>query len=337
MLDESLVVTSAVSAFNNAAVVAPAFLWNAVLALPLFVAIYFFGRRALDKLGLRSYVTMERSTFWTIVITALWVILMGGNYAVLRDGVSLLPWVTAAILFFAFMFIGINTRVIKLPIWYGAANASSKHRWIINILFLILFLVPVGLSDVLNWWGPILQIGAVLCGFLFGRWGRANMAPVPWTIGIMLATTIGILMQPELFRFGQLGNLTPAHLIWVLMVGMFAAVAMAAVVVNARGRIHQSAYVKLKWLMRFVSALCMILFLLTEAVPMFIASVVAAFIQFAMSVWHSDAVPPQLGYNAMAITMILFGVLTGAVAITAIGLLLIATSDSRHLGIGFML
>lgn len=337
MLDESLVVTSAVSAFNNAAVVAPAFLWNAVLALPLFAAIYVFGRHALDKLGLRSYVTMERATFWTIVIMALWVILMGGNYAVLRDGVSLLPWVTAAILFFAFMFIGINTRVIKLPIWYGAANASSKHRWIINILFLILFLVPVGLSDVLNWWGPILQIGAVLCGFLFGRWGRANMAPVPWTIGIMLATTIGILMQPELFRFGQLGNLTPAHLIWVLMVGMFAAVAMAAVVVNARGRIHQSAYVKLKWLTRFISALCMILFLLTEAVPIFIASVAALFVQFAMSVWHSDTVPQHLGYNAMAITMVLFGVLTGAVAITAIGLLLIAASDSRHLGMGFML
>ena len=89
--------------------------------------------------------------------------------------------------------------------------------------------------------------------------------------------------------------------------------------------------------MRFVSALCVILFLLTEAVPIFIASVVALFIQFAMSVWHSDAVPQYLGYNAMAITMILFGVLTGTVAITAMGLLLMAVSENRRLGMGFLL
>ena len=101
MFDEGLVVASAASAFNNAAVVAPAFLWNALLASPLFFAIYFFGRKFLDTVGMRPYVTPGRVTFWTIVFTALWVIFMGGNYDVLRDGVSLLPFVTAAILFVA--------------------------------------------------------------------------------------------------------------------------------------------------------------------------------------------------------------------------------------------
>ena len=105
MFDESLVVASAVSAFNNAAVVGPAFLWNAVLASPLFVAIYVFGRKFLDVTGLRPYVTGARVTFWTIMFTALWVVFMGGNYDVLRDGVSLLPWVTAGILFVSCLFI----------------------------------------------------------------------------------------------------------------------------------------------------------------------------------------------------------------------------------------
>ena len=53
MFDESLVVASAVSAFNNAAVVGPAFLWNAVLASPLFVAVYVFGRIPLASKNLR--------------------------------------------------------------------------------------------------------------------------------------------------------------------------------------------------------------------------------------------------------------------------------------------
>ena len=337
MFDESLIVASAVSAFNNVAVIGPAFLWNAVLALPLFWVIYMFGRHALDKTGLRPYVTMGRATFWTVIITALWVVLMGGNYAVLRDGVSLVPWVTAIILFVSCMFIGINTRVIKLPVWFGNANATSRYRWFVNLAIFALCMLPVGLSDTLNWWGPILQIGAVIFGFLLGRAGHWQIRAVPWTLGIMLMATIAVLMQPELFRFGQLGNLTPAHLIWVVCVGIFAAAAMAFAVVNPRGRIHRSAYIKLKWLMRFVGILCVILFLLTEAVPIFIAMVAVAFVQFAMSVWHSDAQISGCDNNTMAIVMILFGILVGAVSITAIGILLIAAENNRRVGMGLLL
>lgn len=325
MFDESLVVASAVSAFNNAAVAGPAFLWNAVLASPLFIAVYVFGRKFLDASAMRPYVTGARITFWTVVFTALWCVFLGGNYDVLRDGVSLLPFVTAAILFVTSIFIGINTRPVKLPIWYGRADASNRRRWWINILVFAIAMVPVGLSDTLNWWGPILQIGVVVAGLFIGRRSGRQMRATACALGVMLATTIGILMQPELWRFGQLGNLTPAHLIWVMLVGILAAAAFALDTVNPRGRIHQSAYIKLKWLMRFMTALAIILFLLTEAVPIFIGAVLMAFVLFAMSIWHAEYVPDGLANRTIALTIIAFGVLTGLVVVTAMGLLWYAT------------
>ena len=40
MLEDVIVVQSAISAFNNAALLTPAFLWYAILALPLFVVVF---------------------------------------------------------------------------------------------------------------------------------------------------------------------------------------------------------------------------------------------------------------------------------------------------------
>lgn len=338
MFDESLVVASATSAFNNFAVVPPAFLWNAVLVTPLLFGIYMFVRRFADKCGIKPYITMERMTFWTVVLTALWVVLMGGNYVVLRDGVSLLPWITAAILFVSCIFIGVNTRVIKLPIWYGNGNVSNRRRWIINLIIFALCLVPVWMCGALNWWGGLLQVAAVIIGFLIGRYTNRQMRAVPCTLGVMFVTTVAILMQPELWRFGQLGNLGPAHLLWILALGIVIAAAFALDAVLARGRIHQSAYVKLKWLMRFTLALCMVLFVLTEAVPIFIAAVVSAFLLFAMSVWHSTEVSAILAKRLLAWAIILFGCLISTPAISAIGVIWIALPENESTqGIGFLL
>jgi hypothetical protein len=43
MFDDAIIVQSAISAFNNAALVAPAFLWSALLTLPLYFLIWAFG------------------------------------------------------------------------------------------------------------------------------------------------------------------------------------------------------------------------------------------------------------------------------------------------------
>ncbi len=338
MFNETFVVASAVSAFNNFAVVPPAFLWNTVLCMPLFIGIYLFVRRFSDKCGIKPYVTKERMTFWTVVLTALWVVLMGGNYVVLRDGVSLLPWVTAAILFVSCIFIGINTRVVRLPIWYGRKTASNRRRWLVNLGIVALCLIPVGFSGALSWYGPILQVAAVVLGFLIGRYTNRQMRAVPCTLGVMLATAIAVLMQPELWRFGQLGNLGAAHLVWILIAGIMMAAALALDVINPRSRIHNSAYIKLKWLMRFTSVLCMVLFVLTEAVPLFIASVVSAFVLFAMSVWHAESVSQELAKRTLAWSIILFGCLIGVPTITAIGIIWIAIPEhDSDQGIGFLL
>jgi len=106
----------------------------------------------------------------------------------------------------------------------------------------------------------------------------------------------------------------------------------------ARGRIHQSAYVKLKWLMRFTLALCMVLFVLTEAVPIFIAAVVSAFLLFAMSVWHSTEVSAILAKRLLAWAIILFGCLISTPAVSAIGVIWIALPENESTqGIGFLL
>lgn len=339
MFDENMVVASAISAFNNAAIVAPTFFWIAILGVPLFMAAYLFGHKGLKTMNLQMFVTPERMMFWTVVISAFWVVLMGGNYGVLRDGISLLPLVTGAILFVSSIFIGQNTRAIKLPVWYGAKGASLRRRWFVNILILLCVLVPVGLSDTLNWWGPILQVSAVILGLLFGRFMRWRLPDVSGTIFIMLAITSAMLMQPEFFRFGQLGNLTSIHLIWVLVCGCLFAAAMATGIIKPCGRIHQSAYVKLKWMMRVITLLCMILFILTEAVPIFLVAVASAFVMFAMSVWHAKSLLPKLPYSAMAWAMVAFGVLTGAMTITAMGALWIGAiaGDGYRGGAGFLL
>ncbi len=340
MFDESLVVASAVSAFNNAAVAAPAFFWDALLGVPLFMALYFLGRNFTEKLGFGPYVTSSRVSFWAVFITAMWVVLRGGNYDVLRDGVSLVPWLTAAVLLVASLFVGINTRAIKLPVWYGAKNAGMRRRWLTNVVILILCLVPVALSDTLNWWGPILQVGAVLFGLTLGRFSGRQIRAMPCAVGVMFLTTVAILMQPELWRFGQLGNLTPIHLIWVLFVGILSAMVMALAIVGPHGRIHHSAYVKLKWMVRFIAALCMILFLLTEAVPIFIGAVVAMFALCAMSIWHAKEIPAILPDVFMAWLLIAFGVLTGMVTVTAMGAVwigVIKSENSKMTSIKFLL
>jgi len=338
MFQDTVIVNSAVSAFNNAAIIAPAFFWNAVLCLPLFIGVYLFGRFYSKQIGFDTWINPERVGFWVVTMVALWIVLMGGNYAVLRDGVSLLPFVVAVVLFISCLFIGQRTRAVPLPVWYGNAHTSMKRRWVINIALFLIAMIPVGFSDTLNWWGPILQIGAVFGGLLIGRWCKRQMHAVPFMMSVMFLSSIALLMQPEYFRFGQLGNLTPVHLIGVLMTGILIAAAFAVSIVPACTRIHNSAYIKLKWLVRFGTMLCMVLFLLTEAVPIFIAATFMAFVLFAMSIWHSKSVDSNLAWRMVAMAITMFGILIEVPTVSVLGIFWISVlgltsnqSDARFL------
>ena len=100
-------------------------------------------------------------------------------------------------------------------------------------------------------------------------------------------------------------------------------------IVPACGRIHKSAFVKLKWLVRFGTALCLVLFLLTEAVPIFIATAFMAFVLFAMSVWHRESVADSVRGKMMGLAVIMFGILIDVPTISALGLFWIAVLNSE--------
>lgn len=306
MFNDANIVQSAISAFNNAALVAPAFLWSAVLTLPLYLLIWAFGGKIAEYLRWsRGNITM-RAALWSVVVTLGWVVLFGGNYAVLRDDTSTLPFMVASIIFVAALFIGSYTRDIRF--WRRE-----------NLLYIILFALALGLSDMHAWWGPLLQIGAAFGGFVIGRRAGVEMPAVPGVLLISGATVTAMLMQPEYFRFGQLGNLTWVHLLFVMAFGALAAATVAVRNINTAGRIHDSAYIKLKWMVRFIVALGVALFIMTESVPVFLGTSVAVFVLVALTVWHSTKLPDMLGNRLFALSVILFGVLTAMPVIVAIG------------------
>ncbi len=311
MFNDVVIVQSAISAFNNAALVAPAFLWWAILSLPLMFLVWKCAPMICDKLSLGMDNINARGGVMVALLTFVWVVLFSGNYAVLRDGVSVLPFVVAVIVFLTSLFVASHMR--QLP----AFKINTRARCAVVILILLALV----LSDLHAWWGPVLQVGACLLGWLMGRAARGAMRPVAGMILIILMATVAMLMQPEFFRFGQLGNLTPVHLIFVLMIGVCAMAVIALNNVNARGKIHQSAYVKLKWMMRVVSVLMMALFMLTESVPLFIGMCVAVLLLFMLSVWHAKVQPSGLMERMLAIAIILFGTTTTMPAVTAIGVL----------------
>lgn len=312
MFNDALIVQSAVSAFNNAALNAPAFLWWAILALPVYLMAYFCGGAFTSRIGWNRNNIMSRMSIATVVLMIAWVVLFGGNYGVLRDAASVLPFMTAAILFLGMLFVGSHTRNITLPNW----------RTPLRIGGIALVLVAVGLSDIHAWWGPILQTVAFVGGFLIGRGAsRHEMPEVAGTLMIIMMITTAILMQPEFFRFGQLGSLTPVHLLFILLIGVFAAATIALCNVNPRGKIHRSAYVKLKWMARFLSILGAALFFLTESVPIFLGTSALLLAMFSMSVWHADKIPDALDEKMFAITVGLFGVITVMPALSVMGIL----------------
>jgi hypothetical protein len=137
----------------------------------------------------------------------------------------------------------------------------------------------------------------------------------------LFALTVIILMQPEFFRFGQLGNLTAIHLLFALIIGALAAAIMATRNISPRGRVHQSAYIKLKWMARILAGLCVVLFALTESVPVFLGLTGVLFASFALSVWHSDSVPENLSKKLWALLLCAFGVATSLPLVTVFGIL----------------
>ena len=310
MLNDVFVVQSAASAFNNMALFSPAFLWSALLSLPLFFMVWMCGNLFMAKIGWDKQNLIANSSVWVAGLTFVWVVLFSGSYNVLRDSLSVLPLMIALIIFLTSLFVSSHLRDKKL----------EKFGW---RQFFILFavLIFVGMCDTRTWWGALLQIGALLVGVGLGRFARTGMRVVGGSVLIVLTVTTAILMQPEFFRFGQLGNLTIFHLVAILLFGILGAATVVLFNVVPRGAIKRTVYIKLKWLLRVVCALGGALFLLTEAVPVFLGALGALVLLFTMSIWHSDKADVMLGHKVLAAAMVIFGIITVMPVISAMGIL----------------
>lgn len=324
MFDQAIVVKSAVSAFNNAALGAPLFFWIGVLMLPLFAMVWKCGNDFINGqswwVGLRD--GRRRAFNFGLGVSVLifaWLIFMGGNYGVLRDATSTLPYVVSVLLFVLSAVIIQNLRTInpELPAFVAR---RVRHRRLFLYGMLALIAVAAGIGGMPTLWGFLMPAAAVFGGAVAGRALRRGPSAEMFVTLVMFTVATIMLMQPEFFRFGRLGGLTLIHLAAMFIVGAFAAATVALRVVSPRAKIHHSAFVKLKWMARFVAALGLVLFVLTESVPVFLGLVAVMVLSMAMSVWHAKSVPDDLGGKMWAAMMCAFGVITIMPVITAIGI-----------------
>ncbi len=313
MFDDVLVLSTAISSFNNAALYNPFFIVVGLLTLPLFFMVYIYGKDFVSKFGWNENNTNSQIMFWSALNLLVWLMLFGGNYAVIRDGVSLLPVLVSFILFG--LMIIITNQGTKLG--YLKKLRNKKMKW---LLLLVLLLMTV-FSSVWTWWGILLQIVAVSCGIIVGLQIKKNVSLVPWMVILLISLVIAVLMQPEYFRFGQLGNLTIVHILAIVFAGLFGITAVVARYTNPRGRIHQSAYIKLKWLFRIMSLLAFVLFVMTESVPVFVGLVGALGLLEMLSIYHSKNISKEVSVLASAFLMMAVGIIIICPVITALGII----------------
>lgn len=321
MFNDMSIVATAISSFNNAALFSPYFFIVALFSIPLFWMVFLYGRDFVSKFGWTGANIEYKMGFWGTVCLVLWLLLVGGNYAVIRDSISLLPVVIAGVLFVSTAFI--TNRLKKLN--YLEKIYSKKSRWLLFVGFLLL----AAFSALPTWWGILLQLSAIVCGMIVGDRFNKNISDVLMSSVIMGAVTILLLMQPEYFRFGQLGNLTFLHIFALLVTGFFCITTLVAKYTNARGRIYKSAYVKLKWLFRIMSILALILFVLTESVPIFVGLMGVCAISEMLTIYHGKTIPESIYKQSWALFLICFGTIIICPVISMLGIIYLCFNNQK--------
>jgi hypothetical protein len=313
MFNDLSIVSTAVSSFNNAALYNPLFFALGLLMLPLYFIVYIYGNDFIAKIGWKKNEIENKTAFFTSLFLTLWLLIFGGNYAVIRDGISLLPLMISAVLFVLFVLIMQKSLQQK----YIEKISDKKTRWFVlgGLLLLAAF------SAEHTWYGILLQVSAVLCGLMVGCRIKKDIVLVP-TISVILGLmTMLILMQPEYFRFGQLGNLTFVHMASILFVGFCSLNVLIPRYVDSKSKIRESAYIKLKWLFRILSILALLLFLSTESVPVFIGLMFVVSVLEMLNIYHSKSNFKSVSKKAWSLLLIGFGIITICPVISSLGII----------------
>jgi len=328
MLNDITIVTTAVSSFNNAALLNPLFFSLALLATPLLWMVHLYGRDFVSRFGWNHQNIENQISFWNTLFLMIWILLFGGNYAVIRDSMSLLPLVQSTILFVLTCIISNN--MVKLK--YIEKLNHTRFKWV--LLFIVLSTAVF--SGIMTWWGMLLQASAVLCGMIVGCRLTKNRSWIPMLSVIFCFLTVAILMQPEFFRFGQLGNLTIIHLIMVMLTGFFAITVLTTKYTHACSKLRKSVYIKLKWLFRIIAILAAILFISTESVPVFIGLLVSAGLLEMLSIYHNSKIADSMFKQSLAFLMIVFGILIICPVISALGIVYLTFIPNKTKAIDFL-
>lgn len=321
MFDESLIVTTAISSFNNAALFSPFFFVVGLFCIPLFIMTYVYGHDFVSKIGWKNNEIETKVGFWSIASLFIWLLIFGGNYAVIRDSISLLPFGVASILFVSSILLAKGIKQFG----YVTKIQNKKLKWLL-ILVALLIVISAAMP---NWWGILLQLGAVLGGLFIGSKLNKNISGFLTSTLIFGLMMILILMQPEYFRFGQLGNLTIMHILALLCAGFFFVTSLTAKYVNARSKIYDSAYIKLKWLFRIMSILAFILFVLTESVPVFIGLMICCALVEMLTIYHGNKKLESLAKQSWAMLLITIGLIMVCPLISALGIIYLSTMTDK--------
>ncbi|MCL2758332.1 MAG: hypothetical protein FWE64_03365 [Alphaproteobacteria bacterium] len=288
MLDHSLIVSSAVSTFNNAALVSPGFFWSAILALPLVALGWIMAPEIAQRFAPNAKNRDKVAAFVAVLVIAGWA-LFHENFAVLRDGTSLVGILVAFILWIA------STWMARR--YYESGRRLSallpNKKWgrkldyfapTIVVAIAFAFTIGAGRDE------SILQAGAVMIGIFTGYMlNRRNVRDADPRLPVAVMLTLGIfglVMQPEFFRFGQLANLTLMHMIFLCLAMAASAVFFALHFVRPRGWFVKIFYTKM--FLRALTVLVLALLFITESAPIFGALFAMVFVITALSALHAS-------------------------------------------------
>jgi len=322
MLQDISILDTASSFFNNTALISPFFFLFTILTIPLYILVYKYGWCFVSNFGWNKTNLLEKICIYSAVTLLIYSLMFGGNFDSLRDSFSTLPFLLAIILF------GLTTLVTSKfdPYKYIKKLNIKKHIKILSLLFLSLIIAFSGLH---TWWGILLQLTAVICGYIVGSKTSKISLHIPLTC-ILFLYTVCILMQPEFFRFGQLGSLTFIHLIFIMITGMAATSVLTINNIHNSKAIRNSLYTKIKWLLRILLILLFILFILTEAVPIFIIfNILFAINEFLSVKQYRNIISKDALYQkSIVLLLISFGSIIICPIIVAMGIIYLLNTEN---------